>query len=71
MAEPTISTQIRIQTDPGFSCTVENSHIDFGYEGLTISAWFEDERREHVFIDKGLAIAVADAIYKLFKEENN
>ena len=71
MTQPDISTQIRIQSDPDYAFTVEDTHIGVGCDGLTISAWFDGARQDHVCIDKELALAVADAIYKLFKEENN
>ena len=61
-----ISTQIRIQQHEGYSYTVEDTHIDAGCEGCTISTWV-DKREEYICMDKEEALAIASAIYKLFK----
>jgi hypothetical protein len=70
--EVTTSTQIRIQQSPSFYYTAEDTNIDLGFEGFTISYWkFEkevgDKRVEHITMNKEEALAIADAIYKLFK----
>ena len=62
-----ISTQFRIQNNELYSYTVEDTHIDVGCEGCTISAWGEGNRDLHICMGKEEALAVADAIYKLFK----
>lgn len=73
MTKPVISTQIRIQSDPEYWFTVEDFHLGAGCDGLTISSWganeVKEKRLEHVSIDEELALAIADAIYKLFKKE--
>jgi hypothetical protein len=78
MTKPDISisttTQIRIQPHPTYWFTVECSYIDAGYDGFTISYWEVSEGKEKryncVYVDKDSALAVADAIYKLFKEDS-
>lgn len=76
MTKPTISNQVRIQPQPnlGYWFTVEDFHIGAGCDGLTISSWEANEgkekRHEHVCVDEESALAIADAIYKLFKKEN-
>jgi len=62
-----ISTQIRIQQHKDFWYTVEDTHIDVGCPGCTISIWGDGERDHHICMDKEEALAIADAIYKLFK----
>lgn len=79
MSKPEISAQIRIQSDPHYWYTVEDHYIDVGCDGLTISYWeaiyekgtLEDKKRHtHMCIETDSALAIADAIYKLFKKEN-
>ena len=72
-----INTQIRIQDDSNFWYTVEDMNIDVGCNGFTLSYWelrkesvFNDKRSNHITMNKNEALAVADAIYKLFKEDN-
>ena len=70
-----INTQIRIQDDTNFWLTVEDINVDVGCVGLTISYWESDKsgndkRINHIATNKDEALAVADAIYKLFKEDN-
>ena len=70
-----INTQIRIQDDSNFWYTVEDMNIDVGCDGFTLSYWeFHKEGGEkiinHITMGKDEALAVADAIYKLFKAEN-
>jgi hypothetical protein len=67
-----ISTKITIHDHIGFWFEVEDTHVDAGCEGCTISYWDEDsrgasKRRSYVCMNKEEALAVADAIYKLFK----
>ena len=70
-----INTQIRIQDDSDFWYTVEDMNIDVGCDGFTLSYWESlkgggDKRFNHITMNKDEALAVADAIYKLFKKEN-
>ena len=74
-----ISTQIRIQQHEDYWYTAEDTHIDVGCEGFTVSYWevanemaaYDNEKGEkrvqHICMNKEEALAVADAIYKLFK----
>jgi hypothetical protein len=62
-----ISTQIRIQQHEGYWYTVEDTHLDVGCEGCTISIWGDSERDHYVCKEE--ALAVADTIYKLFKNK--
>ena len=79
MNKPEISTRFRIQNDPNYWFTVEDVYLDVGCDGVTISYWeassvTKDEKRHtYMCIEKESALAVADAIYKLFKkhEEDN
>ena len=71
-----MSTQIRIQQHESFWHTVEDTHIDGGCEGCTISYWegenvvlADDKRVEYICMNEELALAIADAIYKLFKKD--
>ena len=68
-----ITNQVRIQQHTDFWYTVEDTHLDVGFEGCTISYWefmkeTGDKRRNHICMEKEEALAVADAIYKLFKK---
>ena len=68
-----ITNQIRIQSYPEYWYTVEDTHLDVGCDGCTISYWeFDkekgDKRIQHVCMGKEEALAVASAILKLFKE---
>ena len=70
-----LTTQIRIQQHQDFWYTVEDTHLDVGCEGCTISYWelpsgvnTSDKRIQHICMGKEEALSVADAIYKLFKE---
>jgi hypothetical protein len=74
MTEPDIPTQIRIQANPDYWYTVEDVYLDVGCDGLTISSYWETKdgkRRDYVCIEKDSALAIADAIYKLFKKEQS
>ena len=73
--KPDISTLIRIQPDPHYWYSTEDVYLDLGQDGLTISYWERDQgkdkRQNYICVEKESALAIADAIYKLFKEENN
>lgn len=67
-----ITNQVRIQKHPEFWYTVEDTHLDVGCEGCTISYWesmkdIGDKRVQHICMDEEEALSLADAIYKLFK----
>lgn len=71
-----ITNQVRIQQYEGFWHTVEDTHIDVGCEGCTISYWegknavlADDKRVEYICMNEEQALAIADAIYKLFKKD--
>jgi hypothetical protein len=71
-----ISTQTRIQQHEDYWYTVEDTHIDVGCPGCTISYWelpsgmsTIDKRIQHICMEKEEALAVADAIYKFFKKD--
>ena len=68
-----LTTQIRIQQHQDFWYTVEDTHLDVGCDGCTISYWefmkdAGDKRVQHICMNEEEALSVADAIYKLFKE---
>jgi hypothetical protein len=68
-----ITNQVRIQEYPEYWYTVEDTHLDVGCEGCTISYWefvkdTGDKRFQHICMDEDQALAVADAIYKFFKK---
>ena len=70
---PEITNQVRIQSHTQYWYTVEDTHLDVGCEGCTISYWefmndTGDKRVNRICMDKEEALAVADAIYKLFKK---
>jgi len=51
-------------------------NIDVGFDGFTLSYWEFDnslygKRLKHITMNKDEALAVADAICKLFKEDNS
>ena len=73
MSKPDIRHQIRIQAHPGYWLTVEDIYLDVGCDGLTISYWEDcdgaEKRIDHICISSESALAVADAICKLFKKE--
>ena len=67
-----LTTQIRIQAHQDFWYTVEDTHLDVGCDGCTISYWeFDNEKGDtrirHICMEKEESLALADAIYKLFK----
>ena len=68
---PEITNQVRIQSHTQYWYTVEDTHLDVGCEGCTISYWefmndTGDKRVNRICIDKEEAVAIASAIYKLF-----
>jgi hypothetical protein len=68
-----ITNQVRIQQHQDFWYTVEDTHIDVGCDGCTISCWefmkdSGNKRRDYICMGKEEALSVADAIYKLFKK---
>ena len=68
-----ITNQIRIQSYPEYWYTVEDTHLDVGCDGCTISYWefmkdTGDKRDHYICMGKEESLAIADAIYKLFKE---
>ena len=68
-----LTNQVRIQQHQDFRYTVEDTHLDVGCDGCTISYWefmkdTGDKRVQHICINEEEALAVADAIYKLFKK---
>ena len=81
MSKPEISNLVRIQPDSNYWYTVEDYYLDLGCDGLTISSWGietekenqqkKEKRYDHVCIEKESALAIADAIYKLFKKEES
>ena len=71
-----ITNQVRIQQDKDFWYTVEDTNIDVGCDGCTISYWefikdTGDRRFQNISMNEEVALAVADAIYKLFKKNWN
>lgn len=71
-----INTQIRIQDDSDFWYTVEDMNIDVGCDGFTLAYWeYEkngcEKRVKYITMGKDEALAVADAMHKLFKEDNS
>ena len=72
MEKVVISTQIRIQQYESYWYTAEDTHLDVGCEGFTVSHWEYDKEKgvkriQHICMNKEEALAIADAIYKLFK----
>ena len=66
-----ITNQVRIQEHEDYWYTVEDTHLNVGGEGFTISYWEDnadkgDRRVVHVCMNKEEALAIADAINKLF-----
>ena len=63
------STCINILPDDEWYYSVEDTNIAVGCEGCTISYWQDKKRHIHLTMNADEALAVADAIYKLFKKE--
>ena len=67
-----ITNQVRIQEYPDYWYTAEDTHIDVGVSGCTISYWeFQkdvgDKRVTHICMNEDEALAVASTIFKFFK----
>jgi hypothetical protein len=62
------STQISIYTGDEWYYTVEDQNIVVDTDGCTISYWEKGNRKIHITMEPEEALAVADAIYKLFKK---
>ena len=66
-----ITNQVRIQNYEDHWYTVEDTYLDVGCEGFTISYWADEKGQEkrvnHICMNENEALAVADAIYKFFK----
>ena len=72
---PEITNQVRIQSYSEYWYTAEDTHLDVGGEGCTISYWelpsgvnTSEKRINHICMNRDEALAVADAIYKFFKK---
>jgi hypothetical protein len=69
-----ITNQVRIQQHTEYWYTLEDINIDVGFGGgCTISYWefmkeTGDKRVNHICMNEEEALAIADAIYKLFKK---
>ena len=65
-----IETNTRIAIYPGedWYYTVEDENIETSLDGCTISYWEKQNRKNHITMEPDEAIALADAIYKLFKK---
>ncbi len=61
------STQISIFPGEDWYYTVEDQNIAVSCDGCTISYWDSNTRKNYIAMEKDEALAVADAIYKLFK----
>ena len=66
-----ITTQIRLQGHQDFWHTVEDTHLDVGGPGITISYWETvakgagEKRIQQMSLSENQAIAIARAILKL------
>lgn len=66
-----ITTQIRLQDHREYWHTVEDTHLDVGGPGITISYWVTEtkdngeKRIQHISLNENEAIAIARAILKL------
>jgi hypothetical protein len=68
-----ITNQVRIQSYSDYWYTVEDTYLDVGGEGITISYWENskdegDKRVTHICMNEDEALSIADAIYKFFKK---
>lgn len=65
-----IETNARIDIYSGedWYYTVEDKNIATGFNVCTISYWENQNRKIHITMEPDEAIALADAIYKLFKK---
>lgn len=65
------TTRISICPDEEWFYTVEDQNIATSMGGCTISYWDScDKRSMYITMEPEEALAVADAIYKLFKKDN-
>lgn len=69
-----ITNQVRIQEHTDYWYTVEDTHLDVGFGGCTISYWefvkdTGDKRIQHICMNEEEALAIASTILKLFKRE--
>lgn len=60
-------TCINILPDEEWYYTVEDLNIVTSRSGCTISYWKDNIRHINITMEKEEALAIADAIYKLFK----
>ena len=58
---------INILPDEEWHYSVEDSNIVTSMDGCTISYWQNGKRHIQITMEEEEALAVADAIYKLFK----
>lgn len=61
-------TQINILPDEEWYYSVEDQNIATSLGGCTISYWQDTKRHTNITMEPEEALAVADAIYKLFKK---
>ena len=61
------TTCINILPDEEWYYTVEDSNIATSLGGCTISYWQDTKRFSYITMEPEEALAIADAIYKLFK----
>ena len=61
-------TQINILPDEEWYYSVEDQNIATSMDGCTISYWSDTKRHSYITMEPEEALAVADAIYKLFKK---
>ena len=62
------STCINILPDEEWYYSVEDNNIEVGCDGCTISYWQDQKRNKYITMTPDEALALADAIYKLFKK---
>ena len=66
-----VTTQIRLQEHQEYWYTVEDTHLDVGGQGITISYWETvtkgdgEKRVQHISLGEDEAIAIARTILKL------
>ena len=63
------STCINILPDEEWYYSVEDQNIATSLGGCTISYWQDQKRHTHITMEPEEALAIADAIYKLFKKD--
>lgn len=62
------STCINIFPGKEWHYSVEDTNIEVGCSGCTISYWYDQKRKNYIMMTNDEALALADAIYKLFKK---